>query len=188
MTKIQFGSSGNIMDGWLNLQEHDGDITKPLPFKNDSVDFILIEHVLEHVTPLQGFRFLKEAQRILKVGGVIRVIVPDVSKIWVEAEDDYFSFIDESMDQWWQSAGERKPTHPCDRQTAFETILCCHGHKAAYTEELLCTFIEAAGLGASPSDYGKSTFPELNGVDFHWNYMGLERCKLESVVAEGIKL
>ncbi len=185
--KVQFGSSGNLMDGWLNLQESNGDITKPLPFKNDSVDFIFIEHVLEHVTPLQGFRFLKEARRILEVGGVIRVIVPDVLQIWENADDDYCHFVDESMDQWWKAAGERQPTHPCDRQTAFETILCCHGHRAAYTHGLLVTFIEAAGLYPRYCNYGESESPELNGVDFHWNYMGLERCKLESVVCEGIK-
>ncbi len=186
--KIQFGSSGNIMDGWLNLQEHDGDITKPLPFKNDSVDFILIEHVLEHVTPLQGFRFLKEARRILKVCGVIRVIVPDVHKIWVRCDTDYLNFIDESMDQWWQAAGERPPPHPCNDKTAIETILCCHGHKAAYCADLLYTFMAAAGMEVNPREYGESPFPELNQKDFHWHYMGLERCKLESVVAEGIKL
>ncbi len=185
--KIQFGSSGNIMDGWLNLQEHDGDITKPLPFKNDSVDFILIEHVLEHVTPLQGFRFLKEARRILKVGGVIRVIVPDVHKIWVRCDPDYLNFIDESMDQWWAAANVGTPNHPCDDKIAVETILSCHGHQSAYTEELLHTFIESAGLDVIPAHYGKSMFTELDGVDFHWNYMGLRRCKLESVVAEGIK-
>ncbi len=186
--KVQFGSSGNLMEGWLNLQESNGDITKPLPFKNDSVDFIFIEHVLEHVTPLQGFRFLKEAHRVLKPKGVIRVIVPDVKKIYLEYTQDYLNFVDGSMDQWWAAANAGTPKHPCDAKTAVETILSCHGHKAAYDEDLLYVFVSAAGLDAHLPEYGKSRYPELNGIDFHWNYMGLERCKLESVVCEGIKL
>lgn len=148
---------------------------------------MFLEHVLEHVTPLQGFRFLKDAKRVLKSGGVIRVIVPDVVKIWQLAEDDYFQFIDSQMDAWWATANAGTPQHPCDEKTAFETILCCHGHKAAYTKELLFAFIAAAGLDVIPSHYGQSIFDELNGVDSHWKLMGLERCELESVVAEGVK-
>jgi predicted SAM-dependent methyltransferase len=187
MTKIQFGSGPNKLNGWINLQENDGDITKPLRFGPDSVDFIFLEHVLEHCTPLQGFRFLKEARRVLKVGGVIRVIVPDVVKIWQLADDDYFDFIDKSMDAWWKTAGAGTPQHPCDDKTAFETILCCHGHKAAYTKELLYAFVAAAGLNVIPAHYGQSIFPELNDIDQHWKLMSLDRCKLESVVCEGKK-
>ena len=187
MVKVQFGSSCNILEGWINLQENNGDITKALPFGSDSVDFILIEHCLEHVTPLQGFRFLKDARRILKPGGVIRVIVPDVVKIWQLADDDYFDFVDKQMDAWWKTAGAGTPQHPCNDKTAFETILACHGHKAAYTKELLFAFIAAAGLDVIPAHYGESIFPELNDIDSHWRLMGMERCKLESCVGEGIK-
>ena len=81
MTKVQFASGGNHLDGWLNLEQSNGDITKPLAFKNDSVDFIFIEHGSEHVTPQQGYRFLMECYRILKKDGVIRVIVPDIDQV-----------------------------------------------------------------------------------------------------------
>lgn len=185
--RIQFGSSGNILDGWLNLQESNGDITKPLPFRSDSVDFIFLEHVLEHVTPLQGFRFLKEAHRVLKKGGVIRVIVPGVTRIWINSNDDYLNYLDGNIDAWWSYANAGTPKHPCDDKIAVETILCCHGHQAAYDDTLLHTFIEASGFDCQPCEYGKSKHPELDGVDSHWKYLGLERCKLESVVAEGIK-
>jgi predicted SAM-dependent methyltransferase len=187
MLKLHIGAGPNHLEGWENLQQYQCDITKPLPFGSDSVDFLFLEHVLEHVTPLEGFRFLKEARRVLKPGGVIRVVVPDVVKIWQLADDDYFDFVDKQMDVWWKAAGAGSPQHPCDDKTAFETILCCHGHKAAYTKELLYAFIAAAGLDVIPAEYGESKFPELNGIDSHWKLMGIERCKLESVVAEGKK-
>jgi len=186
MRKVQFCCGPNKLDGWENY-DRDVDISKPLPFENDSIDFAFCEHGAEHISPLEGFRWLKECRRVLKPGGVVRVIVPDVVKIWQLADDDYFDFVDKQMDAWWKAAGSAVPQHPCNDKTAFETILRCHGHKAAYTKELLFAFIAAAGLDVIPAHYGESIFPELNGVDQHFKLMGLERCKLESVVGEGIK-
>lgn len=185
--KVQFGSGPNQLDGWLNLQEHDGDITKPLNFADDSVDFIFTEHCVEHVTPLQGFCFFKECHRILKPNGVVRVIVPDVKSIWENADSDYINFVGEAMPQWWRAAGADPPAE-CNRQVAFETILRCHGHQSAYTASLLLTFLRAAGFEAETVAYGYSDHDALHSIDSHWKQMGLCRVILESVVAEGVKL
>lgn len=56
----------------------DMDITKPLPFEDGSVEFILAEHLIEHVTAPEALRFFQEAYRILEVGGVLRVCCPCV--------------------------------------------------------------------------------------------------------------
>lgn len=186
--KLQFGSGPNILEGWTNLQEHDGDITRRLNFDDASVDFVFTEHCVEHVTPLQGFRFFKECRRILKPGGVLRVIVPDVKSIWEKCDADYLDFIDSQMSEWWQHAGQSPPYHPCTCEVAFETILVCHGHRAAYTPDLLLTFLQAAGFAAEIVPYGTSRFPELDGVDSHWRQMGLARVIMESVCAEAVKL
>lgn len=61
MKNIQFGSSSNLLDGWINLQEHDGDITKPLAFEDNSIDYVLIEHVVEHVTQKQAYLFFRKS-------------------------------------------------------------------------------------------------------------------------------
>lgn len=184
--KIQFGSGPNLLDGWLNLQEQNGDITKPLNFSDNSVDYIFSEHVWEHVTPLQGFRAFKECRRILKPGGVLRVIVPNVKSIWENCDEDYINFVGGQMNKWWEAAS-LFPPRECSREVAFETILCCHGHRAAYTPDLLSTFLTAAGFQATIEEYGKSKHAELCNVDSHWRQMGLERVKMESVVAEATK-
>lgn len=77
---VQFGCGGNRLEGWTN---HDAevDISKPLPYAADSVDFILIEHCLEHVDAHQGFGFMKEAHRILRPGGTVRICVPALDDI-----------------------------------------------------------------------------------------------------------
>src|SRR5437762_8379307 len=109
MTKIQFGHGGHILGGWLNLEQHQADITKPLAFKDNSVDFILIEHCLEHVTPQEGYRFLKESRRILKSGGVIRVIVPSIDNLWIRCNVGYLSMLREGIKKWWPDAGISLP-------------------------------------------------------------------------------
>lgn len=50
----------------------------PLPWDDNSVDFIIAEHVEEHGTPPDGLRFMMECLRILKPGGVLRLCVPVV--------------------------------------------------------------------------------------------------------------
>lgn len=67
------------LDGW----ESEGvnvvwDLSKtPLPFEDNSFDFIIANHILEHVP--NWFECFKELARIVKVGGKIEVWVPPVS-------------------------------------------------------------------------------------------------------------
>lgn len=188
--KLHIGHGGHMLDGWQNLEQHQCDITKPLDFKNDSADFILIEHVLEHVTPQQSYRFLLESHRILRSEGVIRVVVPDIRKVWMLANTEYLSLLKDGIKTWWP-AGMWKDAPPDDYQPtkkdAVETLIFCHGHQAIYTQSLLETLVSAVGFRAVPCQYRKSKHPELDGVDSHWKYMGLENCILESCVVEGTK-
>lgn len=78
--KIQFGAGGNQLDGFIN-HDRDVDITKPLPYSDGVADFVFIEHCLEHVNGANGFRFMEEAHRILKPGGILRICVPHLEKI-----------------------------------------------------------------------------------------------------------
>lgn len=78
--KIQFGCGGNRLPGWKN-HDQDVDITKPLPYAADVATFVFIEHCLEHVNGADGFRFMEEAHRILKPGGVLRICVPHLDRV-----------------------------------------------------------------------------------------------------------
>lgn len=81
--RVNIGCGDNKLPGWHNFDINPKfgevlDICNPLPWVDLSVDRILIEHVLEHVTGPQGFRFLKEAYRVLTAGGVLRICVPQL--------------------------------------------------------------------------------------------------------------
>lgn len=78
--KVQFGSGGNILPDF-ECWDSDVPIEKNLPYGDNTVDFILIEHCLEHVASPGALHFCEEAFRILKPGGVLRVCVPVIDRL-----------------------------------------------------------------------------------------------------------
>jgi predicted SAM-dependent methyltransferase len=57
------------------------DIKKSLPYSDNSFDVIYHSQVLEHLTRIEGEYFISECFRILKPGGIIRIVVPDLENI-----------------------------------------------------------------------------------------------------------
>lgn len=55
-------------------------VEKKLPFDSESVTAIHSSHVQEHLTIAENEHFFNESHRILKTGGILRVIVPDLEK------------------------------------------------------------------------------------------------------------
>lgn len=53
----------------------------PLPFEDGSFDLVYMSHILEHVPWFQSVDLLTEVNRILTLGGVIEVWVPDFAKL-----------------------------------------------------------------------------------------------------------
>src|SRR5262245_16197953 len=53
------------------------DLSRGIPFADDSVDIVYHSHVLEHLDRPIARAFLLEARRVLKPGGMIRIVVPD---------------------------------------------------------------------------------------------------------------
>lgn len=80
------------------------DATMHLPFKDEQVDVIYSSHMIEHLSPNGAVKFLLEAKRTLRSGGVLRISVPDLKKHvshYVEDGD-----ADNFMKKTYISAGE----------------------------------------------------------------------------------
>ena len=58
-----------------NLLAHD--LSKGIPFASDSVDTVYHSHVMEHLDRPVALQFLSEILRVLKPGGICRIVVPD---------------------------------------------------------------------------------------------------------------
>ncbi|MFE4604024.1 methyltransferase domain-containing protein [Kitasatospora indigofera] len=67
------------------------DISEPLPFADGSVDWVYAEHLIEHVTMPVAVGWLREARRVLRPGGVLRITTPDLARYLAGyANDDGF--------------------------------------------------------------------------------------------------
>lgn len=60
------------------------DCRRRLPFADGSADHILCSHFLEHVYPREAETIIRDFHRVLKPGGTLHVIVPDLEADIVE--------------------------------------------------------------------------------------------------------
>ena len=79
--KLNIGCGNTIKPGWINLDQFDGpgvnvvcDVTKGMPFPDNTFDHILAQMVFEHLTNWETV--LMECHRVLRPGGTIQIIVP----------------------------------------------------------------------------------------------------------------
>lgn len=66
-----------------------------LPYKNNSVDEVLSEHMMEHLSFVEEERTWKEIHRVLKFGGQFIFEVPDfewIIKKWLDGQDNFKQF------------------------------------------------------------------------------------------------
>lgn len=79
---LNLGCGGDIRPGFINVDRATGpgidvlvDISaSPMPFQDDSVDFVLCSHVLEHILDWEKVVF--DIYRMLKPGGLFELRVP----------------------------------------------------------------------------------------------------------------
>ena len=84
--KLNLGSGSKILSGYTNVDKYDyykPDVVHdlevfPYPFKDNSIDEILLSHVLEHIgqSPDIFLGIVKEFYRICRNNSIIKIIVP----------------------------------------------------------------------------------------------------------------
>ncbi len=93
--KLHLGCGTKKLEGWVNIDSvpecrpdlvHD--ITRPLPYADQTADELLAEDLLEHFDKYIRYLVFYEWTRVLKVGGKITLQVPDFKTILLR----YFKF------------------------------------------------------------------------------------------------
>ena len=72
-TNVDFISTGK------DVTAHD--LTKGVPFANNTFKLVYHSHLLEHFPKTQAESFIRECYRVLKPQGVLRIVVPDLEQI-----------------------------------------------------------------------------------------------------------
>ncbi len=140
----------------VNVMVHN--LTNGIPFDSDSVDAVYHSHVLEHFDRDAAKKFLLEVRRVLKPGGIQRIVVPDLEEICrtylahipvcekdpreAARHDSYIaSLIEQSV---------RKAAHGTSRQKPFrrriENLLLGDARKRGETHQWLYDRISLSAL------------------------------------------
>jgi len=172
--KLHVGAGANRLLDWINC-DLDMDLRQALPKPDESVQFLFAEHVVEHITPEEAWRFFREARRILKPGGVMRIAVPCVDLIAKRHDERYRDFLRGAI------GGNGS------KEEAVESIICNWGHRAVWTVDGLRAVLEGLGFRTSEASSGVSAFPELNGIDGHGRAIGEHANWVETGVVEAVK-
>lgn len=187
MKKLNLGCGDHIIDGWLNVDYSFGaflnkvpivkflaqkvlrtnwnkkifihNLSKKFPWEDNSVDYIYTSHTLEHFDREEGLHFLSESYRVLKLGGIIRILVPDLEvaiKKYLDKEIKAEYFI------------ERLGVLTKKSNSRLKNILykfISYPHKCMYDEQSLIRILQEIGFKAKRKNGFESEIANIDNVE-----------------------
>ena len=173
--KVNIGCGSFRQAGWYCV-DYKGetadlrlDIRREFPFANGSCRFIFSEHVFEHLTLEELRHVLQDCYRVLKQGGAIRIVVPDLERYvraYVDGDDGFITSV-------WPT----KVT-PTEILNGLFYVL---GHRFIHDFHSMSRELQAAGFSeVSRSKYRQSRFPELN-IDSEYPHRQIESLYVEAI-------
>lgn len=166
--KLNVGCGTDYKGGWLNIDNNSDeniekldlnwDLRNPLPYDDNSVDFIFNEHFFEHLTVEEAQKTIKDLMRVLKPGGVMRIAMPDLE--WVI--DNYLNLPIEKNPVLRKFGFEHVKT----RAEWINMSFRWWGHEWLYDwEELERRLGEAGYKNTKRCKMHESTYPELRNLE-----------------------
>ncbi|MDB9758760.1 methyltransferase domain-containing protein [Gammaproteobacteria bacterium] len=151
------------------------DLTVSFPWRDNEIDVIYSSHVLEHLDKQQGKNFISECHRVLKPGGIIRVIVPNLDEIirlYNEKQllaDDFIDYLDV------------RPKYQESFIKRLVSNLFSFPHKCMYSPERLTALMAEVGI------VGGQKSPLLSGIADIRSIELEDRVANNEVIFEGVK-
>jgi predicted SAM-dependent methyltransferase len=151
---------------WPDIQLRD--IRRPFPWEDGTVDFIYCSHVLEHVERWEALRILKESRRVLREGGRVRIVVPDL-RLAQQIYQGGFSAQPESPQPATEFChllwGYRKDLMPASWFHRWSRSFI-RGHQWAYDAASLRELFQEAGFRhVEFYAFGEGQVPDLQELD-----------------------
>jgi predicted SAM-dependent methyltransferase len=204
MVKLNLGCGGTTPQGWINVDYALGaklarvplfktvnkrfklfnmdwnpeiylhDLCKPFPWSPNSVDVVYSSHTLAHMLRDDGRRFLGECHKVLKPGGVIRIVVPDLKPII----DRYVSgdiTADYIFEELWCLYRPVK-----GRIRKILSPYMQYPHKCMYDPSTLLKVMTQVGFQVEQKGYCESRIEDIADIE-------IESRTVDAVVVEGIK-
>ena len=127
--------------GTTNTYMFNHDLRNGVPADSNSLDLVYHSHMLEHLSYQDGIQFIRECFRVLKPGGTMRILVPDL-ELWINAYKNNNTFF---FDQYRRSGGI-DPDIYVTKAAVFMGMLHNHEHKCGYDFESLKWLLEFIGF------------------------------------------
>ncbi len=152
--RVVFGGHWSNNPGWLILDENEQNITETLNFKDNTVDVIFTEHVIEHISLPDSIFFMKESKRILKTGGVLRIVAPMLEKLIAADFSDPNGkiYIKNSLYPYFSDEHEQLKQLNFDGVFEapivflFNSMYRLHGHQFIWSANLMIKVLKALGF------------------------------------------
>jgi SAM-dependent methyltransferase len=154
--RVIFGGHWSDHEGWLVLNEFDQDITKRLQFPDASVDCVFTEHVLEHIPFVSAIDFIAESYRILRPGGILRIVCPGFERIMNFNFSDGNPLNSAYFEKLIVGASPEKDARLREiglkglsedpRLFFVNNLFTMHGHRFIWSQDLMKKVMEAVGF------------------------------------------
>ena len=165
-TKINLGSGHWKPEGWIHVDidfesrpDVLADLSAGLPFRDACADFMHTEDFIDQLDLASAHQFLRECHRILKPGGVIRVLTPDVERLCRM----YLDEPDALKILWRDHVGV--PLHLGTAAEILNTGMRFAGHSFLYDAETFSQMASDCGFDARRVSFQQSEFEALRGLD-----------------------
>ena len=150
------------------------DLRKKFPWADNDVDFIYSSHTLEHLTRQEGHLFIQECFRVLKPGGIVRIVVPDLSVIVAQ-----YSRGDLPAHHFVEELGVLYD-EPRNVLMKFMLPYISSPHKCMYDKKTLLSELRQAGFDAQLKEPFESLIADIKDVEDMSRTIG-------AVIAEAVK-
>lgn len=189
--KLHLGCGKNYLDGWVNTDFWPDskaiylDITSRFTFEDNSFDYVFTEHVIEHVPYLAGKNLLHESFRVLKPGGTLRVVTPDINFLIGLYQNNQKDLHREYIE--WNSGMFIHDRAPHTALSVFNNFVRDWGHKYIYDIPTLRAEMENCGFtNIQTPALNESTHEVLRNIENDSRHPD-GFLALESLVIEGTK-
>ena len=165
-------------------------VNNGLPFEDSSVEVIFSSHFIEHLTFEEGLNFLKECYRVLRPGGILRIICPDIM-LWInkihEVHDwKFFETYKNQLDTpYWENSVYHIKDKVKTNIQVLNSMIFNWGHKWMWDYESLKMELESVGFGSiEQMEHLKSNIGRIEEIETRLSKDKIEARNLESMFVE----
>lgn len=161
-----------------------GDIVGGLPIEDNSVSGVYASHVLEHLSRDNFVVALANTFRMLKPGGIFRLIVPDLearARLYLQRQDDPLA------NDWFMEASHLGVSQRTQGLTSWlRDLLGLSKHLWMWDERSIRKLLDQQGfIEIRRCQFNDSADPIFRAVEdrarFYDDYLGVEECAMEAV-------